>query len=135
MQLQLALLCDHAGTSADGKLDIQGVFNDLYAPGFPAKQDYMVLVLAVEWDHADQGRYQFRVDLVGPHGGPVLTVDGYTDVDSRPRDRPPPRTRLVLPLEDVVFAEPGRYTFKVRLKGADHPGPALYLVEAEPEPA
>jgi hypothetical protein len=135
MQLQLALVCDDAGTSAEGKLDIHGVFNDLYAPGFPAQQDRMVLVLAVEWGHADQGRYQFRVDLVGPQDQPVLTVDGYTDVDPRPLDRPPPRTRLILPLEGVVFEEPGRYAFRIRLKGTDHPGPALYLIQSEPEPA
>ena len=44
MRLQLALVCDHAEQTDDGKLDIRGVFNDLAAPGFPAKHD-MVLVL------------------------------------------------------------------------------------------
>ena len=33
MQLQHAFLCDHAGTNAEGKLDVHGAFNDLYAPG------------------------------------------------------------------------------------------------------
>lgn len=129
MELLLALVCDEAGESPEGKLDLTGVFNDLFAPGFPARQDRMVLVLAVEWDRADQGRYNFRVDLVDPDGEPALTVDGHTDVDPRPADRPPPRTRLVLPLEGVVFPKPGAYRFRVRMKGHEFEGPPLHLME------
>ena len=134
MQLQIAVLCDHASTNPEGKLDVHGIFNDLYAPGFPAQQDRMVLVLQIEWDHDDHGRYQFRADLLDPAGQPALSVDGHTDVDSRPLDRPPPRTRLVLPLDQVVFPAPGRYRVRIRLKGKELEGPSLYLVSAA-EPA
>lgn len=134
MELLLGLVCDDARTTPEGKLDIEGVFNDLYAPGFPAKQDRMVLVLAVEWDREDQGRYSFRIDLQGPDDRPSLTVDGHTDVDRRPPDRPPPRTRLVMPLEDVVFPAPGRYRFQVRMKGRTLRGPSLHVVETDEAP-
>lgn len=129
MNLELALVCDEAHETPEGKLDIRGVFNDLYAPGFPAKQERMVLVAVLEWDHRDEGRHQFRVDLVGPDGKPSLTVDGHSEVDPRPEGRPPGRTRLVLPLEEVVFPRPGRYTFQVRVKGQTFRGPSLHLVE------
>ena len=137
MEFLLAMLCDDARETPEGKLDIHGVFNDLYAPGFPAKQDAMVLVLVVEWDRSDHGRFNFRLDLVGPQGQPTLTLDGHTDVDERPADKPPARTRLLMPLKDVVFPEPGAYRFKLRVKGRDLDGPALYLIrrDAAPEPA
>lgn len=135
MQLLLALVCDDAATNEQGKLDVHGVFNDLYAPGFPAKQDRMVLVVVVEWDRDDQGRYRFRVDLEDEAGKPTLSVEGYSDVDQREPNRPPPRTRLVMPLEDVVFPTPGAYTFKLRMKGQTLPGPSLYLVEATEAPS
>ena len=131
MDLLLALVCDDARPNDEGKLDIHGVFNDLYAPGFPAKQDRMVLVLVVEWDRSDHGRYTFKLDLLGPDGRPTLTVDGHTDVDERPADRPPARTRLVMPLEEVVFPQPGAYRFRLRVKGRDLGGPALYLIRSE----
>jgi len=134
MELLLGLVCDDARATPEGKLDVQGIFNDLYAPGFPAKQDRMVLVLAVEWDREDQGRFQFRVDLKGPEGRPSLTVDGHTEVDRRPPDRPPARTRLVMPLEDVIFPRPGTYRFEVRMKGRTIPGPTLHLVEQDAPP-
>lgn len=134
MELLQGLICDEARTTSEGKMDIRGVFNDLYAPGFPARQDHMVLVLAVEWDREDQGRYQLRVDLTSPSGEVTMTVQGETDVDRRPPNRPPPRTRLVMPLEDAVFPEPGRYRFVVRMKGQEMEGPCLYLVERERPP-
>ncbi len=130
MYVQLALVCDDAQIRSDGKMDVHGVFNDLIAPGFPAKQERMVLVTTIEWDRGDEGRNKFKVDLVGPDGRPSLTVDGHTDVDTRSPDRPPPRTRLVLPLEDVVFPRPGRYNFEIRVKGKRLRGPSLFLMEA-----
>ena len=135
MQLLLALVCDDAGLNPEGKLDVHGVFNDLYAPGFPAKQERMVLVLVVEWDREDEGRFRFRVDLEDDTGKPTLSVEGYSDVDQRPADRPPPRTRLVMPLEEVIFPRPGAYTFQIRLKGRTLRGPDLYLVESDEAPA
>lgn len=131
MYVQLALVCDDARVREDGKMDIHGIFNDLIAPGFPAKQERMVLVTTISWDRTDQGRNKFKVDLVGPDGRPSLTVDGHTDVDTRPAHRPPPRTRLVLPLEEVVFPRPGEYRFEIRVKGQRLRGPSLFVMEAE----
>lgn len=130
MHVQLALVCDDARMRPDGKMDVEGVFNDLAAPGFPAKQDRMVLVTTIEWSRGDAGRNKFRVDLKAPDGRTSLTVEGETEVDERPADRPPPRTRLILPLQDVVFPEPGRYTFEIRIKGKKMRGPSIFLMEA-----
>lgn len=131
MELALGLVCDDARVDPEGKLDVRGAFHDLYAPGFPAKQDRMVLVLALEWDQGDHGRYQFTVDLVDPQGRPSLTVRGHSDVDAREEGRPPPRTRLVMPLEEVVFPVPGRYRFKLQAKGREFDGPTVHLVRTE----
>lgn len=133
MQLQLALVCDEAGSDQLGRLDVRGVFNDLYAPGFPA-QHSMTLVVAIEWAHEDQGRFSFRVDLLDPDTKPALTVEGHTDVEPRPEEEPPPRTRLVMPLDDVVFPKAGRYQFRIRIKGKDYGGPSLYLMAAAAPP-
>ena len=51
--------CDKALNRPDGKLNIEGVFNELYAPGFPARQDHVVLAGTIEWDRADEGQQPF----------------------------------------------------------------------------
>ncbi len=129
MKLLASALCDHATATRDGKLDVHGIFLDLYAPGFPARQAHMTLVLVLEWDREDAGRYAFQVNVRSPTGKPTLTVEGHSEVKPRPGDRPPPRTRLVMPLKDIVFPVPGRYEFDVKAKGNTLPGPTLYLTE------
>ena len=134
MELQLAFFCDDAQETPEGKLDVQGIFHDLYAPGFPASQERMVLVLVLDWSRNDKGQYNLKAELVAPDGNVVLTVDGHSEVDSRPADRPPARTRLVMPLEKAVFPKAGRYHLRIIVKGQRFRGPSLHLVELETEP-
>lgn len=131
MRILTCAVCDHAAATPDGKLNLHGIFHDLYAQGFPARQDRMTLVLSLEWDRSDAGRHSFRVNVRGPDGRPTLTVEGQSEVTPRPAGRPPPRTQLVIPLEDVVFPVPGRYEFEVKVKGNVLAGPTLHLVEVE----
>ena len=130
MELYLSLACDSARQAPSGtRIDVQGAFNDLFAPGFPAVQSRMVIVAGIEWDRSDEGSYRFRVDLLDPSRKPCLTVEGETQVDRRPPDRPPARTCLIMPVENVVFPVPGRYRFSVRAKGRVLKGSALHLFE------
>jgi hypothetical protein len=131
VKLLLALLCEDASLNPDGRLDIHAVLNELSAPGFPARQDRMVLVVVLEWKPEDQGRFALRVDLLAPDGKPSVTVNGHTDVAPRPPGHPPARTQLVMPLELVTFPTPGPYRFRVRVKGQDMEGPTLHLMTTD----
>ena len=129
MQILLTTFCEHADLRPDGRLDIHGAFHDLVAPGFPAKQDEMVLVVAVEWAPQDSGRYQFTVELRGGGPNPSFTGNGQTEVSAREAGDRPQRTFLVMPLQDIVFPEPGPYRLGIRMKGQDIEGPTLHLWE------
>ena len=135
MELQLAFFCDDARETPEGKVDVQGIFHDLFAPGFPAMQERMVLVLVLAWDRTDQGHYNLKAELVAPDGSVVLTVEGHSEVEARPAGKPPARTRLVMPLEKAVFPSPGRYHLRVVVKGRRFRGPSIHLVEMREEPA
>jgi hypothetical protein len=135
MKLLFSAVCDEAAPDTTGKVDIKGVFHDLYAPGFPAKQDHLVLVLVIEWDRSDQGRYDFKADLLDPAGKPALTLHGQSEVDARPHDRPAARTQILMPMEGVIFPVPGEYHFQVSAKGEAFKGPTLYLIETTDEGA
>lgn len=115
MELILALACDEARVRPDGKLDIFGVFNELSAPGFPATQERMMVAFVVEWGRKVSGRQPLRADLVDEEDRKILTIQGHTDVESRGQDRAPAQTRLILPLERVVFPHAGRYHFELTL--------------------
>lgn len=134
MNLILSLACEDARARPDGRLDVRGAFNELQAPGFPAAQDRMTVVFVMEWDAGERGSHDFTADLVGDDGKKVLTIEGSTDVEPRPGDRAdgraPPQTRLVMTLERVVFPEPGRYRFLLRIGEEVRETFAVYVSKA-----
>jgi hypothetical protein len=113
MILRLSAVCEAARERPDGRIDMMGVFSELSAPGFPAMQDRMTAVFVMEWSAEDAGRQPIRADLVDGTGRKILTIQGHTDVDAREPGRAPAQTRLVMPLERVIFPEPGLYLFQL----------------------
>jgi hypothetical protein len=128
MRLLLSLACEDARARPDGRLDITGIFDELQAPGFPAVQDRMTVVFIMEWSGAEQGRREFRADLVDAGGRKVLTIEGHTDVTARQGGRPP-RTQLMMPLERVIFPEPGEYRFILDVEGSETPAFSLRVTQ------
>lgn len=122
------LFCTDARTGPDGKLDIHGVFNELYAPDFPARQDRMILVGVVEWQRDLEGRIPFAVDLVDAEGMAIFSIEGHTEVDARPPSRAPAKTHFILPMEKVMFQSEGCYRAKIKLNGEDVAGPSMHLM-------
>ena len=130
MHLRFGAICDDARPTPDGKIDLHGVYHDLSAPGFPAQQDRLVLVLVLEWESSDEGRYLFKADLEDESGNVSLTVEGETDVRRPLEGSPPSRSQLVMPLDGVIFPHAGQYVFRVKVKGQTVEGPGLFLIEA-----
>jgi hypothetical protein len=122
------MVCAEASARDDGRMDMVGVFHELYAPGFPAMQDEMVLATVLEWNAGENGRQGFRIDLLDPTQTPVLTISGETDVLPSPTSAPP-RSRLVMPLKEIVFPAPGTYLFQLHLGEAVIALAPLYLIE------
>ncbi len=110
MNLLLSLACEDARERPDGRLDFIGVFDELQAPGFPAAQDRMTVVFVMEWSAGQAGRHEFTADLVDADDRKVLTIEGHTDV-SLPTGPGRPKTRLIMPLERVIFPLEGEYRF------------------------
>jgi hypothetical protein len=131
MKLLLSLLCEDAHTRPDGRLDYIGVFDELQAPGFPAAQDRMTAVFIMEWADDEEGRQEFRADLVDDQDRKVLTIEGHTDV-APTADGRAPRTQLLMPLERVVFPRSGDYRFILQAAGQAIPGASLRLSKHAP---
>jgi hypothetical protein len=127
-----AFICSDARIAHDGRLELSGVFNELYAPAFPARQDRLVLVALLVWDASEHGRVHFRVDLAGPDEKSVYTVDGHTEVALRSPGDAPPKTQLVLPLHNVMFPSAGRYRFVLQIGAVRVLGPSLFVCEEAP---
>jgi hypothetical protein len=122
-------LCEGAREHTDERLDVSGIFRRLYAPGFPAEHG-ATLVIGIEWDGDEVGDIPFKIDLLDPGHSPILTASGHTTVPTaREPNAPPPLSRLVLPIERMVFPVPGRYEFELTLGEEQISAAPLYLME------
>jgi hypothetical protein len=112
LKVLYALICEHAHDRQDGRLDVHGIFHQLYAPGFPAEHQFTVAV-AIEWEPHETGTIDLSIDLMDPARSPVLSIKGQTEVGERQPMQGPPQTRLVMPLDRVVFPVEGTYLFEL----------------------
>ena len=124
------LFCTDAGIGPDGKLSIHGIFNELQAPDFPARQESIVLVGIVEWQRDLEGRIPFTVNLNDPDGMSIFSIEGHTDVEARPASKAPAKTQLILPLKNVMFPVPGHYQTQININGTDLAGPSMHLLRS-----
>jgi len=123
--------CKHADTNDGGQLNMHGIFNELYAPGFPARQDLLFIAGIIEWDKHKQGKIPFQIHLADDQGKAIFTIEGHSEVDSRTENQPPAKTQLLMPVEKVVFPEAGRYGVECLIEGENFSGPSLYLMQSE----
>lgn len=130
MILKLAAACEAARERPDGRFDLTGIFNELSAPGFPAMQERMTVVFVVEWEAGEVGELPLRADMIDESGRRLLTIQGHTQVEARGADRAPAQTRLIMPLEKVVFPQPGRYRFELVAGGDVADALSLFVGEA-----
>jgi hypothetical protein len=123
--------CQHADTNDDGQLNLQGIFNELYAPGFPARQDHLIIAGIIEWDKQQEGKIPFEIHLTDDQGKSIFTIEGHSEVDARTQSQPPAKTQLLMPVEKIVFPEPGAYRALCLIAGEKFSGPSLYLLRSE----
>lgn len=115
MRVLYAAICEEASVRDDGRVDLHGIFRELEARTFPARQDRLTLALSVEWGAAERGTFRFRIDLLDPSRAPAFTIAADTEVRPGGDRRIPPQTRLILPLDDVRFPVPGTYAFELAI--------------------
>ncbi|HJQ85319.1 MAG TPA: hypothetical protein VKA21_14635 [Candidatus Binatia bacterium] len=114
----LAVLADGANVSREGKLNLLGIFDTIFARTFPTTHPQMQLVLRFEADPAESGSARtVEVQLVAPDGRVVLRLPGSMTVPARGTAE---RVRMdqVLTLNGVQLEAAGRHRFQVLVDGA-----------------
>jgi len=117
MRVKLALLADSANVSREGKLNLLGIFDAIFARELPTTHPHMHLVLRFEALSSDSGRrVGVEVALVDPAGDPVLRLPGVLHVPPVPAGMTAGVDHAIA-LANVAFHQPGDHAFEVRLDG------------------
>jgi len=113
----LALLADAANVSREGKLNLLGIFDTIYANQFPTVHPQMQLVIRLEAAPAEAGSTRaIEVQFVTEGGATVFSLPGTMTV---PQRGPGETVRIdhILTLNSLTFASPGRYIFRIAVEG------------------
>jgi hypothetical protein len=126
-----SVIAENAELRHDGRMDVHGIFHELYARGFPARQDRLSLVTTIEWTAEERGAIDFSVNLLDPDRAPVLTINAQTQVEDEYALHRPARTQMAIPIDGLMFPRTGTYEFELTVGEHKQPLTTLYLIEDE----
>jgi len=117
MKVLFACVCDHATADASGKLAVTGIFDKIMSPMFPARHQKMFLVFRLCLEYEDnEKKNQLAINLYDADRRSLLTLEAEIE---HQRNLPGDFTTLnqLIELNDLVLANPGRYTFVLKADG------------------
>ena len=130
MECTLALLADAANREEGGKLNVLGVFDQLYANDFPTVHPQLYVVVRLTANPAEFGRKkEFEIILLDPDGTPVSPpLKGKGNVPTPP-DARRASIEVILRMVNVPFAKPGSYAISVLVSGEEKASIPLEVVK------
>ncbi len=117
MNVQLALVCDHAIIDQHGKLSVLGIFDRIWVERFPAIHPRLHLVLRLKGRRTEVGDHTVLIQLVDDTGREILRGEGNVQIGEPPAGVVDIEAAAVLAF-DVPLERPGIVTFDISVDAA-----------------
>ena len=114
MNIQVAVLCD-AATEDNGKLNLLGAFDTIYAPQLPAVHPQCAVALRVTFMSGDEGARQLKLNFVNADGRAIMPPIEIPVAVALPDDVHFLTRNFIVNIQQLKFAEAGLYSVDVRL--------------------
>src|SRR3990170_6129407 len=119
MEVTLAVVADGASRDETGKLNIYGIFDQVYSDKFPFQYPLMFLAVRFSANPSEFGRRkEIEVSLVDPDGRVLGGGKAKGDVP-KPEGGTRANVEILLRMENVPFPKPGPYHFSVLIGGEE----------------
>ncbi|HEY2979992.1 MAG TPA: hypothetical protein VGJ22_02325 [Anaerolineales bacterium] len=121
MELLTILAADYANIAEGGKLNVMGVFRNIYAARFPATHPSMALIVKLGAELGEYGdERNLTIRLLNADGGELLRFENPIKIPDGVGGLVP-EVNAILAINGIVFPTPGRYEFVVQVD-RDHKG-------------
>jgi hypothetical protein len=130
IEIPLALIADYANITREGKLNILGIFDQIYAPSVPALHPQMQLVMTIVADRTEAKKeHIIKIELIDADNVEVVfSIEGKFQFE-KPKSGEDVRINLPILLNHVIFKKHGAYSFKIHVDGDIKKSISLKIVE------
>ena len=128
MDVTLAVLCDAANVSREGKLNLLGIFNSIHAARFPAAHPHLALVLRVEAGVGEEGTYPLELKFVDEDGAVLFDVGGQIALQGARPGRPM-TAHTIVDINNLQLPRAATYAFDVFLDHKHHRSITVHAFE------
>lgn len=117
MDVPLLLLADYANATAEGKLNVMGIFATINAPAFPARHLEMYLVLQLSASPPEYGHeFDLSFRFMDSQSNPLFQFDFTLKVPASSNEHQIVMNHIVR-LQNLVFSGTGFYNLYVLIDG------------------
>jgi hypothetical protein len=114
MNIQVAILCD-AATEDNGKLNLLGAFDTIFAPQMPAVHPQCAVALRVTFMSGDEGDRKLKLNFVNADGHAIMPSIEMPVSVVLPDDVHFVTRNFIVNIQQLKFAEAGLYSVDIRL--------------------
>ena len=133
MNVQVAVLCD-AATDENGKLNLLGAFDTIYAQKLPAVHPQCAVALRVTFAAADEGEHKLKLNFINADGRSIMPAMEIPVKVTLPDDVHFLTRNLIVNIQQLKFAEAGLYSVDMRLDDKSHASIPLLVKNVPPRP-
>jgi hypothetical protein len=119
MNVQVAVLCD-AATDENGKLNLLGAFDTIYAQQLPAVHPQCAVALRVAFDTDDEGQHKLKLNFINADGRAIMSAMEIPVAVVLPDDSHFLTRNFIVNIQQLKFDEVGLYSVDVRLDDKSH---------------
>ena len=131
MNVQVAVLCD-AATDDNGKMNLLGAFDTIYAQQLPAVHPQCAVALRVTFAADDEGQRKLKLNFITADGRAIMPAIEVPVAVALPDDAHFLTRNFIVNIQQLKFAEAGLYSVDVRLDDKSHASIPL-LVKLMPQ--
>lgn len=118
MTVTAALLVDEIRKHDDGRVDLIGLFEDIYLPELPVTLESLQIFVDLEIDDSDRGeRCELELRVIDPDGAPLQDPSRIRFPVPTRAQYPRASAQLDLALFQVPFRRTGPHEIQVRVAG------------------
>lgn len=131
MDVTLAVCCDAANISREGKLNLLGIFNSIHARQFPCSHSHLAFVLRVEARMGEEGTHDLDMKLADEDGQELFSISGQLKLQGAQPGRPM-TAQTIMDLNNLQLPRPGTYSFEIFIGNRHHRSVPIHVFEEHP---